>query len=160
MSMLDLQVREVALERCFELTALSDEGVAQLKSEWAGAQQVALHFAPGRWLLPEPSVALIRAFEASPAATLVDVDGKYRRILIGGGGAGPALRSTIALDSVLGGRRDCAAVTLFDCPTILARSVSPGTEGYEVWVHASYLASFTAALDAARRRIRLRPQEQ
>jgi len=158
MSMLDLQVREIAIGQCFELAALSDEGVAQLRREWPGGQQVALHFAPGRWLLPESSVELIRAFEASPAATLVDVDGKYRRILIGGGAAGPALSSTIALDSVLAGR-DCAAVTLFDCPAILGRAAPLWGEGYEVWVHASYLASFTAALDAARRSIQSRPQE-
>jgi len=154
MSALDLQVREIVLERCFELVALSDEGVAQLGRGWTGRQQVALHFAPGRWLLPEPSIDLIRAIEANPAAILVDVDGKYRRILIGGSGAGRALRSTIALDSVLAGR-DCAAVALFDCPTVLAQSGSG--EAYEVWVHASYFASFTAALEVARRRIQSRP---
>ena len=157
--MLELQVREITLDRCFELVVPSDEGVAQLRSELAGGQALALHFAPGRWLLPEPSVDLIRALEASSVATLVDVQGKYRRILIGGSGAGAALTSSIALDSVLAGR-DCAAAALFDCPTIIVRHASASGERYEIWVHASYLASFLTALADAGRRVQSRPQQK
>jgi len=157
--MLELQVREIALDRCFELVVSSDESVAQLRSIWAGRQALALHFAPGRWLLPEPSVDLLHALEASAAVTLVDVQGKYRRMLIGGNAAGAALSSSIALDSVLAGR-DCAAAALFDCPTIVARHASVSGERYEVWVHASYLASFTAALADAGRRVQSRLQQK
>jgi sarcosine oxidase gamma subunit len=163
MSALDLQVREIALERCFELVAFSDAGVAQLEQEWPGApgivrpapsgqQALPLHFAPGRWLLPDPPAELIRMLEAHPAATLVDVEGKYRQVLISGNGAGSVLGASIPLASVLAAR-ESAAVTLFDCPAILARSGA----GFEVWVHASYFESFTVALDAARRRIQSRP---
>ena len=54
--------------------------------------------------------------------------------------AGEVLRDAIG--------RAAAAVVLFDCTAIIARTAS----GYELWVAASYLHSFSSAVAALRLR--------
>jgi len=105
-----------------------------------------LHFAPGRWL------ALTLAPDATALASIgaaVDVTGKWQRLVLSGPRAARLLASTVDLAAVLRSRA-CAALELFDCPSIL--SALPGKDGmpagYEVWVQASYLGQF---LDAATR---------
>jgi sarcosine oxidase gamma subunit len=99
-----------------------------------------LHFAPGRWLVPssalDPNTLLAAA--AGCCAT-VDVTGKWQAFVVTGDGASRLLASTLAVDAALEAR-DCAAVTLFDCPAILARA----GDGYLVWVQSSYAADFLA----------------
>ena len=108
----------------------------------AGERAELLHFAPGRWLVPEPAPELSAALEAATnagAGALIDVSGKWEHLVIAGPGAGRLLASAIAVDAVLE-RRGCAAVTLFDCPAIIARQGA----GFALWVQASYVMDFMA----------------
>jgi len=101
-----------------------------------------LHFAPGRWLAPEPSpavLALLEGAERAGAGTQVDVTGKWDRIDVSGSAAARLLASTIEIGSVLAGR-GCAAVTAFDCPAV----VSGGGEDFALWLQSSYTADFMA----------------
>ena len=110
---------------------------------------VLLHFAPARWLAPAPHpdiAALIDAAIEAGAGAGVDVDGKWAAMELVGPGAARLLASTVDVELVLGGR-ECAAVTLFDCPAILARM--PG--GFAIWVRSSYAADFVTAVEALRR---------
>lgn len=97
-----------------------------------------LHFAPGRWLVPTSALdpAALLAATAGCCAT-VDVTGKWQVFVVAGAGAERLLASTIAIEAALEDR-DCAAVTLFDCPAILAR----GGEGFVIWVQSSYAVDF------------------
>jgi heterotetrameric sarcosine oxidase gamma subunit len=109
---------------------------------------VLLHFAPARWLVPAPHpdiAALIEAATQAGAGAIVAVDGKWRAMELTGPGAARLLASTVDVEAVLDGR-ECAAVTLFDCPALLARV--PG--GFAVWVRASYAADFAAAVERLR----------
>jgi heterotetrameric sarcosine oxidase gamma subunit len=104
-----------------------------------------LHFAPGRWLAPEPSpelAARLTAAAAAGAGVQIGVDGKWHAITIAGPGAQRALARTVALDAILAAR-DCAALTLFDCPSIIARSDA----AFDIWVQSSYAADFVASLE-------------
>ncbi len=103
-----------------------------------------LHFAPRRWLVPSPDAQLLerlRGAEAGGAATCIDVTGKWVALRVAGVHAGRALASTIDLGAVLAGRA-CAAVTLFDCPSIVARD----SAGLRAWVAASYVQAFEEAV--------------
>lgn len=101
------------------------------------------HFAPGRWLVPTSGLDLTAWFAvAAPLCSVVDVTGKWCAFAVAGPGSRRLLQTSIAIDAVLDGR-DCAAVVLFDCPAVVARTI----EGYIAWVQASYAADFlTAAL--------------
>jgi hypothetical protein len=99
-----------------------------------------LHFAPRRWLVPAPDAALVARLSGLAAqgrGTLVDVEGKWRRLRPAGAGAVPAIASTISVESVLRDR-ECAAVSLFDSPVILARKDG----AFDLWVAASYVGHF------------------
>ncbi len=107
-----------------------------------------LHFAPARWLLPDPDealTALVAAAVDAGAGTLVDVSGKWQAMQLTGPGAARVLASAVDLDAVLAGR-GCAALVLFDCPLVLARV----TGGFALWVRASYACDFTAAVERHR----------
>ncbi|HEV7431586.1 MAG TPA: hypothetical protein VGN77_00985 [Steroidobacteraceae bacterium] len=99
-----------------------------------------LHFAPARWLAPDPT-APIRALLAEAVRTavgvVIDVTGKWDALLIHGPGATRLLACALEVESVLNAR-DCAAVTLFDCPATLART----RQGFAVWVQSSYTKDF------------------
>jgi sarcosine oxidase gamma subunit len=114
----------------------------------AGGRAELLHFAPGRWLAPEPApavLALLEAAERAGAGTRVDVTGKWDRIDVAGSAASRLLATTIEIGSVLAGR-GCAAVTLFDCPAIIA---GRGTQ-FVLWVQSSYAADFMATATRVR----------
>ena len=107
-----------------------------------------LHFAPDRWLAPGPTAqvsTLLAAAADAGAGVLVDATGKWVELLIAGPGAARLLASAIAVGAVLD-RRGCAAVTLFDCPAILARQ----TEDFVLWVQASYAADFIVTAERFR----------
>jgi heterotetrameric sarcosine oxidase gamma subunit len=104
-----------------------------------------LHFAPGRWLAPEPSADLaarLAAAAAAGAGVQIGVDGKWHALTLAGPGAEQALARTAALDAILAGR-ECAAVLLFDCPSIIARS----SAALDVWVRSSYAADLMSSLE-------------
>ncbi len=103
-----------------------------------------LHFAPARWLLPEPDAATCAAAAAAAAAgsgSVVDVEGKWIAMDLMGPDARRLLSASIDVAAVLESR-DCAAVVLFDCPAVLAASDA----GYRVYVKASYSTDFMAAV--------------
>jgi heterotetrameric sarcosine oxidase gamma subunit len=151
-------VRRLALERCFEFVA----PVAPLKTfngalpiEAGGVvrdsdgRAVLLHFAPRRWLVPGPSNAryqILANLDLAGDGTLVDVDGKWQSFRLEGDGAIRILESSVNVDATLLGR-SCAAVVLFDCPTVLARDEN----GFDCWVMSSYAESFLSAIDRLRR---------
>ena len=106
----------------------------------------ALPVAPVRWLLVDPGpdcLATLCAAAAAEAGALIDVSGRWERIHLDNP---EPLRAGVALDLVLRERR-CAATWIFDCPVLLARSGA----GIDCWIEASYVASFTAMLERARR---------
>lgn len=107
-----------------------------------------LHFAPARWLLPDPAAditALAAAAVAAGAGTVVDVSGKWQAMELTGPGATRMLASAVDPVAVLDGR-GCAALTLFDCPVVLAHHA----EGFALWVRASYAQDFSAAVERQR----------
>jgi hypothetical protein len=117
----------------------------------ADGRPVLLHFAPARWLVPAPHpdiAALVDAATEAGAGVVVGVDGKWQAMELLGAEAARLLASTIDLEQSLEGR-ECAAVTLFDCPAILARIPA----GFAVWVRSSYAADFVAAIAAVRARL-------
>lgn len=105
-------------------------------------QACLLHFAPHRWLAPNPTNEMEQQLDSAAhagAGVKLDVTGKWQRITITGPGAVRLLASAIELNATLDGR-DCAAVTLFDCPAIIARR----NGGFELWVQSSYSVDFLA----------------
>jgi heterotetrameric sarcosine oxidase gamma subunit len=106
-----------------------------------------LHFAPGCWLVPAPTArlaALLAAATATGEGMSIGVAGKWQGITIAGPGAQRAMTRTAALDAILDGR-ECAALELFDCPAIIARS----SVGFDLWTQASYSADLMASLQSA-----------
>ena len=109
----------------------------------AQQQPALLHFAPCRWLAPAPGPELRRILEGAAddgAGSLLDASGKWVRVDIEGPGAARLLACTIDIEAVLS-NRDCAAVTLFDCPTVITRTA----QGFRLWVQASYATHLLAA---------------
>jgi len=103
-----------------------------------------LHFAPARWLLPDPDASARASAAAAAAAgtgTAVDVEGKWSEMTLEGPDARRLLSASLDVAAVLESR-DCAAVALFDCPAVLAAS----DEGYRIFLKASYAADFRAAV--------------
>jgi sarcosine oxidase gamma subunit len=155
MSAQTLEVVEVAERSCFEL-------VANALSPWAGwptnagavrhapdGSPEVLHFAPSRWLLPNPTGDLLAGAAEQSAAMLVDVEGKWQRRSLRGSGAMRLLAATADVEAMLTGR-DCAALSLFDCPALVAR----GHGSIEVWVLSSYARFLDEQLAHALSRIR------
>ena len=73
--------------------------------------------------------------------TRVDVTGKWRGFSVSGAGSAEVLAAGANIERALEGR-SCAALRLFDCPTIVVRTAS----GLEIFIQRSYVASATAAL--------------
>jgi len=110
----------------------------------AGGAPMLLHFAPGRWLAPNPDADVDRLIDeivAQGVGTRVDVDGKWVAMRLTGADASRVLASTIDIRAVLAERK-CAAMRLFDCPAI----VMPTREGYRLWIVASGAEAFEAAV--------------
>jgi sarcosine oxidase gamma subunit len=109
---------------------------------------VILHFAPGRYLLPDPAPELdawIAAAAAQGTGAAVEVEGKWAALGLSGPDAARLLSSSLDVVAVLESR-DCAAVTLFDCPAVVAAAAT----GYLVYLKASYAADFSAAIERLR----------
>lgn len=111
-----------------------------------------LHHAPGRWLrcgasaLGEGTLdACVTAAVAGGQAAWFDVEGGYEGFHFEGDSARAALAATVNLEVVLPSTRDCAAVSLFDCPAVLVRTGG----SFAVWVSPSRVADFTAAAERA-----------
>lgn len=137
-----------------ELVALGPWDPGRFGADWptkpggvlrdAGGACEALHFAPGRWLLPAPSASLLARcgeLAAAGVATLVDTEGKWLPLTVEGAVGARRLAAGAPLGLMLSGR-DCAALTLFDCPVIVGR----GRDSFDVWVPASYAAHLEKAL--------------
>ena len=108
----------------------------------AQQQPALLHFAPARWLAPAPAPELRRLLEAAASVgvgSLIDASGKWLPVDIEGPGAARLLACSLDIKAVLGSR-DCAAVTLFDCPAVVARMA----DGFRLWVQASYASHLLA----------------
>jgi heterotetrameric sarcosine oxidase gamma subunit len=95
-----------------------------------------LHMGPGRWLLvghaQEREAALVVTAEAS-GGSLLDVSGKWLRLSVTGAEAERHLARFLNVTQVLH-ERDCAPVTILDCPTLLVR----GERGFELWTTRSW----------------------
>jgi hypothetical protein len=121
---------------CYEyvvLRGVTEEAPGAVRRTASGRAEM-LHFAPFRWLVPEPTEALLEILR-SPDGMLFDVSGKWRIVPL----ADPAvLKRAADVEAVFAGR-ECAALTLFDCPVIL-------TSANEAWVHASYFDAFSRAV--------------
>ena len=146
--------------RCFEFVAAGGASHTRLGNDLpfeAGAvrrntatRAVLLHFAPGRWLMPDPDAdiaARLGAHVDAGVGVLIDVTGKWRGITLSGGDMPRVLASSVAVDVVLAAR-DCAALWLFDCPVILARDDAT----FDLWVQSSYAPSLLATIDSLRYR--------
>jgi hypothetical protein len=111
----------------------------------AASPSVALHIGPVRWLLVDfDAAAMTRAVEAG--AIVTDVQGKWRIFELAEPQSAQALSAAANLAAVLAGR-DCATLSLFDCPTVIAKSVRGAA--FLACVHASYAAHFLAAFETA-----------
>ena len=103
-----------------------------------------LHFAPGRWLVPQPAgvpAAMVAVATEHGYGTAVEVDGKWVAMNLAGREASRALASAIDIEASLMDR-DCAAVTVFDCPAVVVATA----DGYRLWVGASHAGDFAAAI--------------
>ena len=149
-------VCERSLKSCIELV-FAPPRPGMLAHPWNAApgavlrsalQTDALHVAPGRWLLLDADAQAVTD-AVGAGAVAIDVDSKWRCFEIRGAGAGSALSAGVNVAMILEGR-ECAAVPLFDCPTVIA--VPRLGDGFDICVHASYTASLRVALQAALRR--------
>lgn len=112
------------------------------------ARAALLHFAPGRFLVPTPSVDMIRHLDALASAqvgAVFNVAGKWRAIRVTGSGAERLLAAGVDVAAVLS-HRECAAVLLLDCPVVLTRVA----DGFELFVQASYATDLTGSLERIR----------
>jgi sarcosine oxidase gamma subunit len=152
------RIDRVPCARALEFAAFAWPAPAVSEPGWpsaAGAvrydaqrRPLLLHFAPGRWLAPDPDQeirTLLSTAALATAGAVVDVTGKWDALLIRGAGAPRLLACTLALEAVLNAR-DCAALALFDCPAILARA----SEGFAVWVQSSYTGDFVSTAERFR----------
>jgi sarcosine oxidase gamma subunit len=100
-----------------------------------------LHFAP-RYLLAINFDGATPPMAATADAVAVDVTGKWCGYRLHGLHARDVLAAGTHANLVLNGR-ECAALSLFDCPVVLLRVADVD----EVWVRASYAESLCHALN-------------
>jgi sarcosine oxidase gamma subunit len=100
-----------------------------------------LHFSPGHLLVINFAGAA-PPITANANAIAVDVTGKWCGFRLHGSGARDVLAAGAHASLVLNGR-ECAALSLFDCPVVLLRIADTD----EVWVPASYAESLCTALN-------------
>lgn len=156
MSALEIRLEEA---RCYELVfpssrlgaGPSPRGQPGSVRRYADGAAV-LHTGPGRWLLVgqairQESTAVGAA--AVAGGSLLDVSGKWLRLLVTGADAEPCLAQFLSVAQVLHGR-GCAPVNVLDCPVLLARCEG----GFELWTTRSWAKwlyeSLTAALSGRR----------
>lgn len=150
------------LAACYEFVAYPGRQVdAAAISAWparpgralrdAAGRPVLLHFAPDRWLVPAPPPILLQelaSLERAGRGCLIDVEGKWQEVRIASEHAHYILSTSIDVETVLAAR-ECAAVMLFDCPAILARSDGR----FHLWIAASFLQSFLAVTTSREMRV-------
>jgi sarcosine oxidase gamma subunit len=95
-----------------------------------------LHMSPGRWLfvgqaIQRESTAIVDA--AAAGGSLLEVSGKWLRLSVMGADAERHLAQFLSVTQALHGR-DCAPVSILDCPTLLARCEG----GFELWTTRSW----------------------
>ena len=109
---------------------------------------IALHYAPGRWLLLDfdstPEGARQVAIAVDGGAQLFDVQGKWRLFKLADALAMRSLRSTVDVAGILEAR-ECAATEVFDVPAIIAWR--PQANEYWLSVPASFATSVAEALN-------------
>jgi sarcosine oxidase gamma subunit len=105
------------------------------------------HFAP-RYLLAINHKGTTPAVAATAEAIAVDATGKWCGYRLHGSGARKVLAAGAHADLVLNGR-ECAALSLFDCPVVLLLVADAG----EIWVPASYAESLCDALNKVGKRL-------
>ena len=144
------RIIQLPVEEVLEFVAYASPAQHCVSPDWplepgavrrdAQQQPALLHFAPARWLAPAPAPELRRLLgNAAAAGSLIDARGKWVTVDITGAGAARLLACTLDIEAVLSSR-DCAAVTLFDCPAIVARI----PQGFRLWVQSSYAAHLLA----------------
>lgn len=124
----------------------ADAGIPGRVTKQADGRVLAIHYAPRRWLLPAPDAALLKALTfASGDGVLTEVSGKWRELVVAGAASAVEpvhpLRLSFDCDRALGGR-DCAALTLFDCPVVAVRD----GRDLSFWFEASFEASLVTAV--------------
>ncbi len=138
-------LEELPPARDYEFTAFS--GVTGIFMPGTSSDQqfpALLPIAPGRWFAPSleaTTESLMEAASNAGSGTVIDVSGKWYAMTLVGRGASRLLASTIDIEAVLLDR-PCAALTLFDCPAIVARSPL----GFSIWVHSSYATHFAGVI--------------
>ncbi len=109
-------------------------------------EDLALHFAPGKCLIvgdsPEANQLIDSAVQQGVAAA-IEVTGKYECLLFSGERTPYYLANSVDVTRVLLSR-DCAAITLFDCPGLLSRT----TGEFTFWVYSSYRQSLVRCLES------------
>ena len=161
-----LDIGKAVLERCFELAVTGAVDAAALGEGWpvepgacsrdATGNAEMLHFAPGRWLLPAPSPQLLARVSDRPGVECIDVEGKWQRRLLRGDRALRALAAGADVEAMLA-NRGCAAMSLFECPVIVAchggRNDNArggfGGDALDLWVPSSYATFMDEQLAAA-----------
>jgi hypothetical protein len=114
----------------------------QVRFSASGAPAL-LHPAPGRWFAPaadEPLRLELEALVAAGAGALFDVTGKFRSRSLEGAQGRCWLAQQCVVATVLAGR-DCAALTLFDCPALLSKQQVDGDDHFVVWLSSSSIAA-------------------
>jgi hypothetical protein len=104
-----------------------------------------LHVGPGRYFVPEPTVAMLLKFDelaASGIGARFDVDGKWQWLTLIGEGSTPLLSSGIDIRRILSGR-ECASSKVFDCPVIVASR----PDAFDLWVHSSYAENLRESIE-------------
>jgi sarcosine oxidase gamma subunit len=105
-----------------------------------------LHFAP-RFLLTINQGAVAPPVATAAEAIGIDVSGKWHGYHLHGSSSPAVLAAGVPSGTVLAGR-NCAALSLFDCPVVLLRT----PDSSEVWVPASYAESLASALNKTAQR--------
>jgi sarcosine oxidase gamma subunit len=151
MKALEIRIEEAP---CHELTIPAALGAARSPAAQApgGVRRYAdgaavLHMAPGRWLLVGAAISWESATLVTAQAhggSLIDVSGKWLRLSVTGAEAHDHLSRFLNLTQLLRDR-DCAPVSILDCPTLLARYDG----GFELWVTRSWAKWLHESLIAA-----------
>jgi hypothetical protein len=105
-----------------------------------------LHFAP-RFLLTINQGAVAPPVATAAEAIGIDVTGKWHGYRLHGSSSPAVLAAGVPSGTVLAGR-NCAALSLFDCPVVLLST----PDSSEVWVPASYAESLASALNKTAQR--------
>jgi sarcosine oxidase gamma subunit len=137
------QIEAIVVTDCVEWHVATDFAAHGLTPGYAvieGDRRI-LYFAP-RYLLAINHRGGTPAMTATAEAIAVNVTGKWCGYRLHGLHARDVLAAGTHANLVLNGR-ECAALSLFDCPVVLLRVADVD----EVWVRASYAESLCHALN-------------